>query len=197
MLLYSFMSQFEPIEIYYSKNAYRAGLFVAFIFICGGFCIMTIVQNGTLDFSIHPFTKFGLLGIVVMALGGLLGRVYIKKLSITAPALIIDDEGMTINGKKQRTITWDKIDHIEVVERRISNDTSPDKFIVPVLKDPEEYFNDATKKILGTLDNLNIEAEAGQPIEISTTFLQCSFDGLKDLLEAKLAEYNAKREAKI
>lgn len=195
MLIYLLMPQLEPIEIYYSKNAYRAGLFAAFIFVCGGFCIMTIVQNGALDFTIHPFTKFGLLGIVVMALGALLARVYIKKLADTSPALIIDDEGMTINGKKQKNITWAKIDRIEVVERRISNKTSPDKFIVPVLKDPEEYFNDTTKKLLGTLDNLNVEAQAGQPIEISTTFLQCSFDGLRELLENKLAEYNTKKQS--
>jgi len=42
------------------------------------------------------------------------------------------------------------------------------------------------------LHKYRVEASVGGPIQISTTFLRYSFDGLKELLETKLDAYNAK-----
>jgi hypothetical protein len=53
------------------------------------------------------------------------------------------------------------------------------------LKDPETDKMDA-------LDSSNVEANSGQPISISTTFLKCSFDELKDIFETGLTDYNSK-----
>jgi hypothetical protein len=185
-----------PISIYYSKTAYRFGLLAAFLICCTGIALLTVIQNGAWDFSVHLFSKYGSLGILLMIGSVLLGRVYLKKLSITAPAIIVDSEGITLNNEEQQKISWGEIDHIEVLEvvsRSASDTPTKDKFIVPVLKNPEAHFNSATKKILGALDQFNVEAHASQPIRISTTFLKCSFDELKDILETGLNEYNAKR----
>ena len=108
------MPQIEPIEIYYSKKAYGFGLFAVVVIFCVGICMLTIVQNGARDFTPHLFTQYGGIGLLLIALGVLLGYVYQKKLRITAPALIIDDEGLTINNKKQTILSWGKIDRIEV-----------------------------------------------------------------------------------
>ncbi len=106
-------------------------------------------------------------------------------------------KGLTVNGNHQTFISWNKIDHFEVVTNNLSSGSSyssnPPKFIVPVLKDPEEYYSDSTKKVIGALDKVNIQATGDQPVSISTNFLKCSFDGLKDLLGARLAAYHAKK----
>jgi len=182
----------EQIAIYYSKTAYRFALFAAVIIFFLGVAMMTVIHNGAWDFSIHLFSPYGGLGIFFIIISVLLGNVYRKKLLDNSPAIIIDNEGVTLNSTEQR-IKWDDIDHIEVLEVRIdSNSSSKDKFIVPVLKDPEAHFNNATKKILGTLDKFNVNANASQPIRISTTFLRCSFYELKDILETGLNEYNTR-----
>jgi len=192
------MPQTDPVEIYYSKTAYGFGLFAAVIIFCAGFCFLTIFQNGAGDWTIHLFTQLGAIGLLLIALGGSLGYVYQKKLRVTSPALIIDDEGLTINGNYQTVISWEKIDHFEIVTDNLSTGSSyssnPPKFIVPVLKDQEEYYSNATKKVLGALDKVHIEATSDQPVSISTNFLKISFDELKDLLDSRLQVYNAKKE---
>ena len=127
----------EPIEIYYNKTAYGFGFFAALIIFCLGLCMLTVIQNGSLDFSIHPFTEYGILGIILLLAGTFLGYVFQKKLFSTAPAMVIDDQGITINNKKQTFIGWDKIERIDVKTSNLTNNsysTNPARFIVPVLK---------------------------------------------------------------
>ena len=190
------MPQIETTNIYYSKTAYRFGLFATVIIFFTGIALITVIQNGAWDFTVHIFSKYGFIGILLIAGSVLIGRVYLKKLSITAPAIIIDGKGISINNKRQQFIPWVAIDHIKVLE--VNSDFSSnnnaaykDKYIVPVLKDPKAYLNDTTRKALDALKKLNIEANTSQPIRISTNFLRCSFDELKNILENGLAEYNA------
>jgi len=177
----------NPITIYYSKTAYRFGLFAAIIIFLVGIAMITVIQNRSWNFSINLFSKFSVFGILLILISVLVGNVYRKKLMDTAPVIIIDNEGITLNSTEQK-ITWDEIDHIEILETNVSKG-SKDKFIVPVLRNPEAHFNNTTKKILGGLDKFNINAKAGQPIHISTNFLTCSFDELKNILEIRLKEY--------
>ena len=181
----------NPIIIYYSKTAYRFGLFAAIIIFLVGIAMITVIQNRSWNFSINLFSKLGVFGILLMLISVLLGNVYRKKLMDIAPVIIIDNEGITLNSTEHK-ITWDEIDHIEILETNVSKGYK-DKFIVPVLKNPEAHFNNVTKNIMRTLNKFDINANAGLPIHISTNFLTCSFDELKNILETRLKEYNTRK----
>ena len=176
----------EPINIYYSKKALGVGLVSALIVFLVGIGMMAVMKNGTLEFSIYPFSKWNALGIFLMIASVLLGNFYRKKLGETAPAIIVDEKGITINYQRHQFVSWGAIDHIEVHEVSTSNsNANKTKFLVPVLKDAETDKMDA-------LDRSNVEINSTQPISIETTFLKCSFDELKDIFETWLTDYNSR-----
>ena len=183
-----------PTSIYYSKGKLRLLLFVSIIFDLGGIFCTTINPDGPWSFSPHLLSKYGILGILVLAFGLYWGYAMIKKLGDNDPVIIVDGEG--IKRRDKEIIPWQDVERIEIREvktRRDDGSTYTDRYVVPVLKDPQKYYSESSKKLVAELGGYRTDP----PVQFSTNTLNCSTDELQSILEEKLEEYRSGETEKM
>ncbi|HVS91878.1 MAG TPA: STM3941 family protein [Mucilaginibacter sp.] len=183
------MSSTLPVYIYYSKRKLLLLVFVSFVFDLLGLWCTTINPGQPWSLSLHPFSKYGLIGILVLIGGLCIGYVYIKKMKDNDPVITIDNEG--IKRRKGKTIYWQDIESIEIQQVKTSSSNSnsyTNRAVVPIFREPQKYYSEGSQKLLGNLS----EYRTDPPVQFMTTNLNCSTDELLSILETGLAEFKTR-----
>lgn len=177
-----------PTSIYYSKGKLRLLLFVSIVFDMLGIFCTTDNPGSAWSFTPHLLTKFGLIGLLVLALGLYLGYAMIKKLGDNDPVIIVDADGIRLRDK---IVHWQDIERVEILEvkRQSTNpgNSYTDRYVVPVLKAPQKYYSQNSPGLLGGLS----EYRTDPPVQLSTNNLNCSTDELFSILETGLTNYRS------
>lgn len=175
-----------PIEIPLSKQKLVLLLISAIAFVSIGIWFVAkpeSFKNGLLG---NPTIVLSI-GILSIAVFGLVAFVMVKKLKDNAPGLIIDKTGITDNstGVPAGHIPWSDIKEIK------TNKVLAQKFLVIIVNKPEKYINrqtnGAAKK--GVEANHKI---TGSPVNIPSSTLKCNFDELEGIVKAEFEKNKSK-----
>lgn len=175
-----------PIEIPLSKQKLVLLLISAIAFVSIGIWFVAkpeSFKNGLLG---NPTIVLSI-GILSIAVFGLVAFVMVKKLKDNAPGLIIDKTGITDNstGVPAGHIPWSDIKEIK------TNKVLAQKFLVIIVNKPEKYINrqtnGAAKK--GVEANHKI---TGSPVNIPASTLKCNFDELEGIVKAEFEKNKSK-----
>jgi hypothetical protein len=186
------MSTTLPTFIYYSKGKLRLLLFVSIVFDLGGIFCTTINPNGPWSLTPHLLTKYTFMGLLALAFGLYLGYAMIKKLWDNEPVIIIDNEGIKL--RQGRIIPWEDVERVEIQKFTHSDkdNSYTDRYVVPVLKDPDKYYSESSKKLAARIGGQRTDA----PVQFSTTNLNCSTDELLSILQEKFEDYISREKVK-
>ncbi|MGN7783868.1 STM3941 family protein [Niabella sp. 22666] len=169
------------IEIPLSKRKIMVALFISLLFVALGFWLVIARPNPNGGNAIlgNPIliVVVGLAAIVFFGMGIL---VLIRKLKDKRPGLIVSDEGILDNasGVAAGVIPWADIQKIKLAQ------VMSQKFLMLIVKDPEQYIQRETNAIKRKGMELNYK-NYGSPISISAGSLQIGFNELQALLMEK------------
>jgi hypothetical protein len=178
------MTDREQIIIPISKKKLISLGFTCAVFVAIG--VRNIIHNpsvGDLFFN-NSYLKNSIGGFLILFFGFFL--IYLTfKLVDKRPSLIINKEGIIDNSTAVAVgqILWDDIESFKGTK------VWSEKFVTPILKDPQKYIDQQNNVLKRKLLIVNFNKN-GSPINISTNFLTIKHDELVQLLEKKLSTYN-------
>lgn len=173
---------FIQIEIPLSKGKLILTLIGAMIFVVAGFwfLINPIKISHTIWGSQEAMF---LLGLVSVLFFGFIAILIVRKLQDKTPGLIINEQGIFDNssGVSAGLVLWADIKEIKVSQ------VITQKFIMLIVRNPDEYINRQTTAIKRKEMQLNLSTY-GSPINISANALATDFNSLHKLLLQKFEE---------
>ena len=193
------MTQIEQIEIPQSKKKlllwFFGGIFLTGCGVCTlGLVIAELFQVEALQFGLFPtllLSYMSIMSIVGVLFFGFGTVVIYVKLFDKKPGLIINKQGIIDNVNAPDTVVlWSDIEKIEV--SKIGGHWGQ-KFLMIIIKNPQDYIDRATSPLAKKLTEMCIK-KYGSPIGISTGSLQIQFDDLWNLLNEKLNEYQSQKQ---
>lgn len=177
------MTQNGQIEIPLSKKKMTLILLGSIVFV--GLGIWFIINPSKISNPIFSnSTLISIVGFVSILFFGLIAVLIFRKLSDKNAGLIINHQGIIDNssGISAGLVLWTDIEEIRTIQ--VANQ----KFLMFVVKNPQEYINKITNPIKRKGMEMNYK-NYGSPINISANSLQINFDELYSLLTKKLKEH--------
>ncbi|MDR0467747.1 MAG: hypothetical protein LBG67_02725 [Campylobacteraceae bacterium] len=173
------MAQMEQIEIQLSKKKMFLTFLGAMVFVGLGLFMLINPSMSTK----YNSTFVAIVGLFSVLFFGLAAIIIFRKLLDKKAGLIINQQGIIDNssGVVAGLILWEDIEEVMVLN------VSGQKFLMFIVKNPQEYIDKATSLFQRKMMKLNYRMY-GSPISISANALQMNFDNLHKLLVEKMKE---------
>ncbi|MFV0531429.1 MAG: STM3941 family protein [Flavobacteriales bacterium] len=179
------MTKTDQIEIPLSKTKMTMTFLGALAFVGLGLWFLINPPKSNHWLFGNPTIIF-VVGLASIIFFGLIAITIFRKFSNKKAGLIINRQGITDNssGVSAGLIPWEDIIDITVSQ------VMSQKFLMIIVKNPEEYLNRVTNSIKKNAMKMNYKTY-GSPISISSNALQTDFDKLQKLLKDKMNEYKS------
>lgn len=177
------MDKTKQILIPLSKTKLTLLLIGSIAFVAGGIWMVTSPNGFATSYrTYNPVWVFAV-GLASIVFFGLCLINIAKKLTDSAPGLIINDQGINDNssGVSAGLILWSDIQEIRMTE--VVNQ----KFLMLIVSNPDHYISRQTSFIKRKAMEINYRSY-GSPISISVNGLKAKFDELFLLLQNELNE---------
>ena len=182
------MSDKKQIEIKLSKHKLTL-MFVGSIIFIGLGIWLVIDPSKFISIRIHSTTKIFIGGLAGIVFFGLCGIFIVIKLFDKRPGLIINDEGIMDNssGLTVGQIYWRDVTKIKTTRVYRQN------LLLLIVDNPETYIDRQKNIVKRKAMQLTLNIY-DSPISISANGLQCSFEELKNILDAKFANFKTNKK---
>lgn len=178
----------QPIIIHFSKKKIVVFLFVGILFLIGSFWMIYDKTPSDSLFLQDRFTRY-LIGIAGIVFSLFLIYHFIKKLRQSAPALVIDDEGI-IDHSSAFTVGRVYWKDIFAIQENIITATafSKEKTIAIILCDPQSFIDRYTSTFAKKMMEMNYNT-CNTPFHISARSLTITHQELLELLRNQLVQH--------
>jgi hypothetical protein len=172
------MAQVKQIEIPLSRKKMLLTFLGAIAFVAIGLLFLISPPKTSI-----PITLIFIVGAASILFFGFVAVTVLRKYLNQRAGLIINRLGImnNSNGVPPDVLLWSDIEDI-----KISN-VAGQRFLVFMVRNPKDYFENATNPIKKNIMEMNYEIY-GSPICISANSLQINFDKLYSLLTDKMKE---------
>ncbi|WP_417429760.1 STM3941 family protein [Halpernia sp.] len=171
-----------------SKSKLSLMFFGCILFVAGSIWFLSNPSKFS-NAVFHSEIAIYIVGILGLVFFGICGFYIFKKMIDKNPGIIINYHGITDNssGLSAGFIPWEDINAIEMTT--ITNQ----KFIVIILKNPENYIDKVKSKFKQRAMRINYKI-SNSPVNISANSLKINFNKLYELLNQSLLENNKNGE---
>ena len=169
--------QIEQIEIPLSKKKLLVLFPCGIVFVGLGLFLMisSAYHVFVTPFFLAPY--FFAIGLISVLFFGLCTAVIFLKLFDKKAGLIINGQGIVFSDGL--VVPWSDVEKIRIYEFK------GQKFLVPIVKNPQDYIDGATNLIKRKMAKMSFDI-CGSPVSIVASHLQINFDNLYDLLTEKM-----------